>query len=224
MNNREKKQTLVRRTREMLDGGLEHPTRKAIIDAVAQIMKEKGVNALHLDDVMAATGLTRGAVYHHFKNVDELVEGALLATYAEGVDVNIGFIRELLANAQSFAEFRDGVLRANVLYSENNRLREVRKLRAHAMAVADTDGAMAAKLATEQQRLTDEYVAVIVDAQSRGWVRRDVDPMSLAVFIQAYSFGVIVDDVSREHLEIAAWRRMIESFFENCVFNDAPSS
>jgi AcrR family transcriptional regulator len=224
MNNREKKQTLVRRTREMLDGGLEHPTRKAIIDAVAQIMKEKGVNALHLDDVMAATGLTRGAVYHHFKNVDELVEGALLATYAEGVDVNIGFIRELLANAQSFAEFRDGVVRANVLYSENNRLREVRKLRAHAMAVADTDGAMAAKLATEQQRLTDEYVAVIVDAQSRGWVRRDVDPMSLAVFIQAYSFGVIVDDVSREHLEIAAWRRMIESFFENCVFNDAPSS
>lgn len=218
MNNREKKQTLVRRTREMLDGGLEHPTRRAIIDAVAQIMKEKGVNALHLDDVMAATGLTRGAVYHHFKNVDELVEGALLATYAEGVDVNIGFIRELLANAQSFAEFRDGVLRANILYSENNRLREVRKLRAHAMAVADTDGAMAAKLATEQQRLTDEYVAVIVDAQSRGWVRRDVDPMSLAVFIQAYSFGVIVDDVSREHLEMAVWRRIIESFFENCVF------
>lgn len=218
MNNREKKQTLVRRTREMLDGGLEHPTRRAIIDAVAQIMKEKGVNALHLDDVMAATGLTRGAVYHHFKNVDELVEGALLATYAEGVDVNIGFIRELLANAQSFAEFRDGVLRANILYSENNRLREVRKLRAHAMAVADTDGAMAAKLATEQQRLTDEYVAVIVDAQSRGWVRRDVDPMSLAVFIQAYSFGVIVDDVSREHLEMEAWRRIIESFFENCVF------
>jgi AcrR family transcriptional regulator len=224
MNNQEKKQTLVRRTREMLDGGLEHPTRRAIIDAVAQIMKDKGVNALHLDDVMAATGLTRGAVYHHFKNVDELVEGALLATYAEGVDVNIGFIRELLANAQSFAEFRDGVLRANVLYSENHRLREVRKLRAHAMAVADAGGPMAEKLANEQQRLTDEYIAVIVQAQKRGWVRGDINPTSLAVFIQAYSFGVIVDDVSREHLEIAAWRQMIESFFENCVFNDASSS
>jgi AcrR family transcriptional regulator len=220
MNNREKKQTLVRRTREMLDGGLEHPTRRAIIDAVAQIMKDKGVNALHLDDVMAATGLTRGAVYHHFKNVDELVEGALLTTYAEGVDINIGFIREVLATAQSFSEFRDGVLRANVLYSENNRLREVRKLRAHAMAVADAGGPMAAKLATEQQRLTDEYVAVIVDAQNRGWVRADIEPTSLAVFIQAYSFGVIVDDVSREHLEVEAWRRIIESFFQNCVFTN----
>jgi AcrR family transcriptional regulator len=218
MNHREKKQTLVRRTREMLDGGLEHPTRRAIIDAVARIMKDKGVNALHLDDVMAATGLTRGAVYHHFKNVDELVEGALLATYAEGVEINISFIREVLATAQSFSEFRDGVLRANVLYSENNRLREVRKLRAHAMAVADAGGPMAAKLATEQQRLTDEYVAVIVDAQNRGWVRADIEPTSLAVFIQAYSFGVIIDDVSREHLEIEAWRRIIESFFENCVF------
>jgi AcrR family transcriptional regulator len=220
MEKQDKKQTLVRRTREMLDGGLEHPTRKAIIAAVAQIMKDKGVNALHLDDVMAATGLTRGAVYHHFKNVDELVEGALLATYAEGVDINIGFIRQVLATAQTFSEFRDGVLRANVLYSENNRLRDVRKLRAHAMAVADSGGQMAEKLAAEQQRLTDEYVAVIVDAQTKGWVRRDIEPTSLAVFIQAYSFGVIVDDVSREHLEIAAWRRIIESFFENCVFTN----
>lgn len=35
MSNQEQKRTLVRRTREMLDGFLEHPTHKAVIDAVS---------------------------------------------------------------------------------------------------------------------------------------------------------------------------------------------
>ena len=182
-------------------------------------MKKKGVTALHIDDVLEATDLTRGAVYHHFENVDDLIEQALLATYSEGVDLNIGFIRNIFATAKTSTEFRSGVLQANVLYTENRKLREVRKLRAHALAVARPGGELAKGLESEQKRLTDEYVAVITEAQSKGWVRKDVEPRALAVFIQAYSFGVIVDDVSGEHLDAVSWRRIIESFFEGCVFD-----
>lgn len=218
MSNQEQKRTLVRRTREMLDGGLEHPTHKAVIDAVVHIIKEKGVNALHLDDVLAATGLTRGALYHHFKNVDELTEGALLATYAEGVEIDLNFIRQVLATAQTFSEFKDGFLRANVLHLENNDLLKLRKLRAHAIAIAVPGSQMAKDLAIKQQRLTDEYARVISEAQERKWIRTDIEPASLAVFIQAYSFGVIVDDVSLNQLKDGSWRQMIESFFTNIVF------
>lgn len=35
MSNQEQKRTLVRRTRRMLDGGLKHPTHKAVIDDVS---------------------------------------------------------------------------------------------------------------------------------------------------------------------------------------------
>lgn len=208
----------LRRTKEMREQGTVHPTRDLIVDAAATIMKEKGVAGLHVDDVLEATGLTRGAMYHHFKNVDDLRESALLATYAEGVDANISFVRNVLASSETAKEFREGVLQANTQYTQNESLRAVRKLRAHAMAVTATASGLTEKLAHEQQRLTDEYIAVISEAQQKGWVKESVSPHALATFIQAYSFGVIVDDVSERHIEVQEWAKLIATFFETAIF------
>ena len=195
-----------------------HPTRNLIIETVATIMKKKGVHALHIDDVLEATEVTRGAIHHHFENVDDLIECALLAVYAEDVEFNVNFVRSTLGSATNLDEFRRGVFEANEIYANNETLKSVRVLRAHAIAASGAGGDFADGLALEQQRLTAEYVAVIANAKSRGWVRDSVDPLSLAVFIQAYSFGDIVDDVSRDHVGPKAWPDIIESFFEGSVF------
>lgn len=208
----------IRRTKEMREQGTIHPTRDLIVNAAATIMKERGVVGLHIDDVLEATGLTRGAMYHHFKNVDDLRESALLATYAEGVNANIAFVRNVLASSKTVEDFRAGVLQANVRYTSNENLKAVRKLRAHAMALTATASSLTEKIAEEQQRLTDEYIAVITEAQSKGWVNKSVSPHALATFIQAYSFGVIVDDVSARHVSIDEWTQLIASFFETSIF------
>jgi len=207
-----------RRTRRPREPQPIHPTRAVITSAAADILKSVGVAKFHVDDVLSATGLTRGALYHHFENVDDLVESALLATYAEGVSVNIGLVQKVLATATTFDEFRAGVLGANVVYAQNEALRAVRSLRAHALAATAGAERMAAALAGEQQRLTDTYVEVITAAQTRGWVRASIEPESLAVFIQAYSFGVIIDDVSEQHISPDAWEQFIAEFFERTVF------
>ena len=208
----------MRRTKEMREQGAKHPTRDLIIQAAATIMKQKGVAALHIDDVLEATGLTRGAMYHHFENVDELRESALLATYAEGVNANIAYVRNVLASSKTSEDFRQGVLQANINYTQNEELREVRKLRAHAMALTATASNLRNQIAAEQQRLTNEYIAVITEAQRNGWARKTISPHTLATFIQAYSFGVIIDDVSSEHVDIDNWAQLIADFFEACVF------
>lgn len=202
----------------MRDDGVEHPTRSLIIEATARILKEKGVGGLHIDDVLEATELTRGAVYHHFDGVDDLVQHALLATYAEGVDANIGFIRDVMGSATTADKFRAGILRANMAYATNEQLRFVRRLRAHAMAVTATSPNLAVAIAREQQRLTDEYVSLISDAQQRGWVRKDLDPGLLATFVQAYSFGFIVDDVSESHVGAKKWAAFIEDVLDKILF------
>ena len=209
---------VVRRTRKMKEEGSSHPTRELIVQAAAALMKEKGVGALHIDDVLERTELTRGALYHHFKNVDDLIESALLATYAEGIDANISFVRKVLGAANNFQEFRDGVLQANIFYAQNEELLAVRKLRAHAMAVTATASDLSVAIAEEQQRMTDEYVDVIAEAQKKGWVRTNVDPRTLGTFIQAYSFGVIVDDVAQVHVDREVWANLIKDFFDNCIF------
>lgn len=211
----------IRRTKGMREQGKIHPTRDLIVTTAANIMKERGVSGLHIDDVLEATGLTRGAMYHHFKNVEDLRESALLATYAEGVNANIAFVRNVLASSKTAEDFREGVLQANVRYTSNENLRTVRKLRAHAMALTATASSLTDKVAQEQQRLTDEYIAVIAEAQSKGWVHQAVSPQALATFIQAYSFGVIVDDVSARHVSVDEWTQLIATFFETSIFTSS---
>lgn len=194
----------------------DHPTRILITSVAAEILKEQGPGEFRVDDVLERTSLTRGAVYHHFDNVDDLVDSALIATYSEGVGATIEFVRVTLASATTFEQFRDGVFQANINYVTNEGLRALRRLRAHTMANAS--GRMADQLAVEQQRLTDEYVSVIISAKDKGWVKQNVDPLALAVFIQAYSFGIIIDDVSATHLNAGPWAKLIEDFFTEVVF------
>lgn len=55
-------------------------TRDHLLDAAAQVLAERGFHGASLDEVAAAAGFTKGAVYSNFKNKDDLFL-ALLETY-----------------------------------------------------------------------------------------------------------------------------------------------
>jgi len=63
-----KEDQMVRRTRkEALE------TRNRILDTAVAIFGEKGVSRTSLADIADATGVTRGAIYWHFKNKGDLL-------------------------------------------------------------------------------------------------------------------------------------------------------
>jgi len=47
-------------------------TRRELLEAAFEEMYEHGFQATGIDQILARTGLTRGALYHHFKNKQEL--------------------------------------------------------------------------------------------------------------------------------------------------------
>jgi TetR/AcrR family transcriptional regulator, acrAB operon repressor len=47
-------------------------TKQKIIDAAVELFETNGYNATRIEDIAEKTGMTRGAVYWHFKNKDEL--------------------------------------------------------------------------------------------------------------------------------------------------------
>jgi AcrR family transcriptional regulator len=57
-------------------------TRRALIEAAAELFATKGIDATSIDEVAAAVGLTKGAVYAHFPSKRQLVEEALDAAGA----------------------------------------------------------------------------------------------------------------------------------------------
>lgn len=55
-------------------------TRERLLEAAGRVFCEKGVNSASLDDVAKAAGVTRGAIYWHFKNKSDLVDALLKRT------------------------------------------------------------------------------------------------------------------------------------------------
>ena len=47
-------------------------TRRAILDAAFRVIHRHGFQGMRLDEVVEATGLTKGALYHHFPNKQAL--------------------------------------------------------------------------------------------------------------------------------------------------------
>lgn len=49
-------------------------TRQQILDTALRVFSEHGVSATSLSDIATAAGVTRGAIYWHFKNKAEIFE------------------------------------------------------------------------------------------------------------------------------------------------------
>lgn len=55
-------------------------TRERLLDAAGRVFGDKGVSHASLTDVAKAAGVTRGAIYWHFKNKTDLVDALLQRT------------------------------------------------------------------------------------------------------------------------------------------------
>lgn len=56
-------------------------SRKRIIQEAARLMREKGVSATSVADVMTAAGMTTGGFYKHFDSKDDLASAAVAAAF-----------------------------------------------------------------------------------------------------------------------------------------------
>ena len=58
------------------------PTRRRILDAAYKLFRRKGFTRVSMDDIAAATGVTKRTLYHHFTSKDALL-GAVLDAQQE---------------------------------------------------------------------------------------------------------------------------------------------
>jgi len=58
-------------------------TSQRIVEGAARLVRERGIEATSVADVMSAAGLTHGGFYRHFEDKDALMVAALEAAFAE---------------------------------------------------------------------------------------------------------------------------------------------
>lgn len=63
----------------MNDGRGRVGSKELLIAAALEVIESRGVNALRLDELAASVGVTKGSLYWHFKDRDDLIRAALTA-------------------------------------------------------------------------------------------------------------------------------------------------
>jgi AcrR family transcriptional regulator len=196
------------------------PTRQKLINKVAQQIEKDGPEAIDINAALEAVGVTKGSLYYHFESVDELVHAALLTVFADGIEEGIRAFQAMSEECNSTDEVRERV-RLMVQDTQAELRRWRRGLRARVFSLSLIDSSFGAKVSELQRTLTDAIAEVMSDFQTRGWLRSDVNPYAFAVFIQAFTFGRLIDDVlDDEHkLQQTDWDHVVnmvaDHFFQS---------
>jgi TetR/AcrR family transcriptional regulator, transcriptional repressor for nem operon len=168
-------------------------TRERLLNAAFEEIHRHGFQAASIDSILATTGLTKGALYHHFADksalghavVDEVVRGLTLRRWTApvtGSDVDpVSAIQGALRNVIAESEARPELIELGCPL--NNLTQEMSPL----------DEQFRGRLSATFELWTGEFAAALQRGRADGSVRPDVDPRAAADFIVAAiegSFGL----------------------------------
>jgi AcrR family transcriptional regulator len=185
-----------------------HPTKERLILTTVELMGGEHPDKVHVDQVLAISGISKGSLYHHFEDFSELIESALIYRFSANVDRNIDAITNLVTSVNNREDFFRGLGQITAM-TQGPELAPIRFERVRALGIAGNSDRFRVKLGAEQQRVTDALTDLFREAQSKGWLNGEFDPRAAAVFIQAYTLGKVVDDVTPEPMDHEAWIALI---------------
>ena len=186
-----------------------HPTRERLIDTMTSLLDEKAPEAIIVDEVLSVSGISKGSLYHHFEDFSDLLEMAYLRRFAAFVDASSASIAEVIATSTSRDEMLTR-LREITRRTQSPELAGLRLERIRAIGLAGGNERFRLRLAVEQQRLTDALADLVRESQAKGWFRSDFPPHVIAVFVQAYTLGRVLDEIAEEPVDNEQWVAFID--------------
>ena len=185
-----------------------HPTKRLLVETVAKLLDSKLKNEISTDEVLELSGVSKGSMYHHFKDIQELIETTQVYRYSKWIDSSIDFLTKYVATARTQKELRKS-LRILTEQTQSDARKGARAERAQALSACLQNPRMEEKMGRETQRLTDAIADITNEVKNKGLFREDVNSKALATFIQAYTLGKIVNDYNPTGVNEEEWVEFI---------------
>jgi TetR/AcrR family acrAB operon transcriptional repressor len=173
---------MVRKTREAALA-----TREALIDAAEQVFRREGVTRTSLAEIAAEAGVTRGAIYWHFRDKSELLDAMCERTVlpldralarADCVDDPLGTIRRLAVDA----------LRQ---LATDARTQAVFEILFHKCELVGEVAEKSAARATDRNECLSSVRVLLDAAVANGQLAADTDTEIAAHAMHAYMIGLM---------------------------------
>jgi len=185
-----------------------HPTKVRLTEAAASLIDEFGSQGFTVEQLLEASNISKGSLYHHFEDFHDVIMLAQVQRFARYVEEDIEALTRVLLAASSREDMFDRL--DLISRATHDAARSVRRAdRIEILAGARHSEKMKTALAPTQAHLTGAIADLVREMKAKGFVSEDLDATAVAVFIQAYSLGLIVNDVSSEPIDMDQWHAMI---------------
>jgi AcrR family transcriptional regulator len=155
-------------------------TREEILDAAYQEIYRHGFQAASLSNILAKTGLTKGALYHHFPDKDHLGHAVVEEVIREGLDAMVfAPLRESDDPAATLLE----IIRLKGEKATHETVSLGCPLNNLMQEMSPLDAQFKKRLNAVLSAWQDVVTKALARAQKQGRVRRDVDCRAAALFL-----------------------------------------
>jgi AcrR family transcriptional regulator len=193
-----------------------HPTKTRLIETTAELLEKQFPQEIQVDEILEKSGISKGSLYHHFDDLGELLEAAQVFKYAAWVDRSIGLIVPVLSSVKTREEIIEG-LAVLTKYTQSSEYRATRFYRARTLANSEVSDRFRKALGIEQDRLTAALEDLVAEAKNKGLFKAHLDNRVIAVFIQSYTLGKIVDDIVPSPIFQETWDGFILEMLTNTL-------
>ena len=160
-----------------------------LVDAALEVIETKGVNALRIDELAASVGVTKGSLYWHFKDRDDLIRAALEEQLRRmGVGSTLDQASSAIEDSSNIVDYLTRI-EATLTDPYDPEQVEQRWRRLELLASTRHDPSLSQVMREVTARTHEAWTILMRDAQARGILRSGIEPAAVAVALSAISLG-----------------------------------
>lgn len=178
----------------------------AVIDATIVRLRDMGEAGVNIKEIAAETGVSYGAIYHHFKDRDGLIRAAQFQRLRNQPGMDLEALADALDNPGELGDFIGRIQAIADAIVEPERAK-VRLVRSSVITSATTNPELWDALTALETAIVDDLARLVERAQELGIADPNMNPRAAAVYLEALSYGIVLmefmDDPPPHH-DVAA--------------------
>lgn len=195
--------------------------RERILELAIAAIDEGGEVAVRVNDLASTAGVTVATLYRHFGSRDGLIVAAQTQRFRLTQNVDTAIFATALASVKTADQFRKEVLKELPLHFERDRF-VLRQIRLNTLGSAANRPELRQAIAQVQKEGAMGLALVLEPFQKRGWIKKDVDLLSLAYWYMGQILGRALIELGDEPVNEKQWNKISVDAVMAIVFGVAP--
>ena len=196
-----------------------HPTGVELVKACDRLLDIKRPDQINTEEILSESCISKGSLYHHFVDLPDLIETTLIYRYSKWIDLSIQRMSSLLSSAKSAKALKEALFQITFA-TQKDSLKNTRIERARIFAEAQQNSRLSEKLIAETERMTTSIEDLVREVIDRKLFKPGLNARAVAVFIQAYTLGLIVNDFTTNKVTFEDWTTLINQIIGELFIND----